>query len=362
MGESDANPTKVDAGQPTAPGAPKTPPQHGFLPLEARFLDPARATSFFEAFPGQPLALICYEPMTKEAAPYPVIQVGVTPLHSPPQIEVWLSRLPVVHEEHQGLHLSRNEQVLFGSMQVPHSEGTSLEAPSFAAYQQLLARCRALGYPHFLRFWNVFPAINRQTGGLERYQQFCVGRYRAFAGDGPDFTQGLPAASAIGTGTGPLQIYFLASREPGRHVENPRQVSAYDYPSRYGPRSPSFARATLRKTGSAYQLFIAGTASIVGHASRHLGDPEKQAAETIENVNALIEHTEKHHEIAKGWDDRQGLFKVYLRHPEHLAAVSAVVRRRLPKQAQVLYLQAEICRSELLVEIEAIIASADAHP
>ena len=92
---------------------------------------------------------------------------------------------------------------------------------------------------------------------------------RAFA----DFPQTLPAGTAVGTMSGPLKIHFLAARQPGTHVENPRQVSAYEYPRVYGPCSPSFARATLRPSISGSHLLIAGTASVVGHVSEHIGDP-----------------------------------------------------------------------------------------
>src|SRR3546814_7354125 len=69
-----------------------------------------------------------------------------------------------------------------------------------------------------------------------------------------------------------VQVYWLAARTPGTPVENPRQVSAYRYPRQYGPQQPSFARAMLPPPGSAMPLLLSGTASVVGHATAHVGE------------------------------------------------------------------------------------------
>ena len=155
--------------------------------------------------------------------------------------------------------------------------------------------------------------------------------------------------------SGPLKIHFLAARQPGTHVENPRQVRAYEYPRVYGPRSPSFARATLRPSISGSHLLIAGTASVVGHVSVHIGEPHKQTMEIIRNLNALITHTEQLHGVTRGQWYGQALFKIYIRHPEHFATVRDILKEQLPSHTQVLYLQGEMCRSELLLEIEGIL-------
>lgn len=140
------------------------------------------------------------------------------------------------------------------------------------------------------------------------------------------------------------------------HVENPRQVSAYKYPRVYGPRSPSFARATLRPSISGANLLIAGTASVVGHVSKHIGEPHQQTMEIIQNLNALISHIEQRHGLTRGQWYGQALFKVYIRHPEHFVAVRDILDEQLPSHSQVLYLQGEMCRSELLVEIEGVLS------
>jgi chorismate lyase/3-hydroxybenzoate synthase len=237
------------------------------------------------------------------------------------------------------------------------SPGTPLDVVTYTGYQRLIAQARALGYPYLLRVWNYFPNINRESDGLERYQRFCIGRYEALAEGLSDYPRTLPAGTAVGTISGPLQIHFLAATRPGTHIENPRQVNAYEYPRIYGPRSPSFARATLRASSSGSELFIAGTASVVGHSTRHTGKPWQQALETLHNLRAVITHTEQLQGITLGQPYRQRLLKVYIRHPEHLSTVDDVLKQEAPVDTQVLYLQGEMCRSDLLVEIEGVLAS-----
>src|SRR5262249_39412244 len=170
--------------------------------------------------------------------------------------------------------------LLMGSIGFNEQPGISLEATACAAYRQLLHQLREIGYPHLWRVWNYFSHINEDSQGLERYRQFCIGRHHAVAGFLPGFPESLPAGTAVGTRSGPLQIYVLAGMNPATHIGNPRQLNAYEYPDMYGPRSPSFARATYYRSETCAQLYIAGTASVVGHASRHVGLPREQTRET----------------------------------------------------------------------------------
>ena len=150
--------------------------------------------------------------------------------NGPPLAEVWTSTLPVTYHQAEGIHCAMNDEVLFGALQLEESPGMLLDTVTYTAYRRLLVQARALGYPHLLRVWNYFPHINRESDGLERYQRFCAGRHQALAEGLWDFPRTLPAGTAVGTMSGPLKIHFLAARQPGTHVENPRQVSAYEYP------------------------------------------------------------------------------------------------------------------------------------
>ena len=61
-------------------------------------------------------------------------------------------------------------------------------------------------------------------------------------------------------------------------LENPRQTSAYEYATRYGPESPKFSRAIALSCGDYATIFISGTASITGSQTQHAGDIAAQPA------------------------------------------------------------------------------------
>jgi chorismate lyase/3-hydroxybenzoate synthase len=202
------------------------------------------------------------------------------------------------------------------------------------------------------RTWNFLAEINEGQGDEERYRQFCLGRARAFAAaqDHPSTTT-YPAASAVGKKGGPhsLEVCWIAGREAGSTVENPRQVSAYDYPRQYGPAAPKFSRAMV-VPGPVH--LISGTASIVGHASRHEQDLDAQMRETLTNLDALLTRTRPDGRPQSARLDRNSLVKAYVRHRGDAAAVEHTLRQRLGDAVPILILAADICRSELLVEIE----------
>ena len=327
--------------------------------LHTTYVETARLEHFLVTSASNLLGVVRYdkgEEQRSSLVACPIVCIDMPQLNVTPLAEVWTSTLPVTYHEMEGIHCAINDDVLFGSLQLDESSRAPLDLMTYTGYRHLLLQARALGYPHLLRVWNYFPHINLKSGGTEQYQRFCAGRHRALSEGLSDFPRTVPAGTAVGTRSGPLAIHFLASTKPGMHVENPRQMNAYEYPPVYGPCSPSFARATLRPSPSGFNLFIAGTASVVGHASQHIGEPHKQTMEILDNLNGLITHAEQVHGVTREQMYRQALLKVYIRHPDHVSTVSTILKQQQPVHTQVLYLQGEICRSELLVEIEGILS------
>ena len=203
---------------------------------------------------------------------------------------------------------------------------------------------------HLLRIWNHLHAINDGDGDLERYRQFCIGRARGLG----DMKQGyLPAGTAVGRRdrAGMLQICWLAGGQPGRPIGNPRQIHAYEYPRQYGPTPPSFSRAMLLPND---ELIGSGTASIVGHESLHGGNLEAQIDETLTNLRELCRAGDRMstHSPRTDRSDAAVAVKVYLRRGETARAAAAQILAGLPGVKDLLLLEADICRRELLVEIE----------
>jgi chorismate lyase/3-hydroxybenzoate synthase len=293
------------------------------------------------------------QPRLQPHTPWLAAAVPNRPLTPGPAEEIWPAAGAVSRIEVAGAPAAVDERSIFVAIDSPAGAGPDLDALSFDVYTRLLRGVNRAGYPHLLRIWNYVPRIHDASSGLARYMLFCKGRSEAFAahyGDG--FPVRLPAASAVGCPGERLVVHVLASREPGRHVENPRQVAAYHYPELYGPKSPSFARGTV--AGGAWNgtVFVSGTASIVGHRSVFPGDPGRQAEEAMRNVEAVLD-TAGVPGMGGSLGARLGSLRVYVRFPEQTEAVRRAILASTGTAVPTACLQAEICREELLVEIEA---------
>lgn len=266
-------------------------------------------------------------------------------------VELWTSDRPVDFDRDEGIGYARNGEFLFGHIYVLEVELASMAAASFKVYARLAAFLERQGYPRLLRVWNFLSGINAGRNDQERYRQFCLGRHQALAGN-PGFERQLPAATAIGMHEPGLLIYFLAAKNPGVQVENPRQVSAFEYPREYGPRSPSFSRAKYARFGDTDQLLVSGTASVVGHATRHPDDTMAQIEETMANIDALLAQGAQDHLDGRRWQAQT--LRLFLRDKLELPAVRERFQRILGSSAQLLILEGDICRLDLKVEIEGL--------
>ena len=77
-----------------------------------------------------------------------------------------------------------------------------------------------------------------------------------------------------------------------------------------------------------------------------------QTRETMVNIGALIE--EANRAVGAPRYSLDGLkLKAYVRRPADLSAIEAALAE-LPRPASIMYLQADVCREDLLVEIEAV--------
>jgi chorismate lyase/3-hydroxybenzoate synthase len=272
----------------------------------------------------------------------PFVAAPLLPASGSGMLEIWTTPSPVLSHRLGAVTGSCGSGLAFGAVTLDESGHASLEAAVEAAYLSIFDFLAETGFPAPLRFWNYLAAITGDERGIERYRRFNIGRHRAFAARLRQAAP--PAASGVGGHKGASVIYFLAAGTPAAPMENPRQISAFDYPPVYGPRSPSFSRAAVwGKT-----LFISGTASIVGHETRHVGDLDGQIAETINNLQALIAAAEV--PAAGKW-----AVKIYLHDPAFRATVEPAVTGLFGVDSQQLYLHGEICRKDLLVEVEAVL-------
>ncbi|MEQ8858763.1 MAG: hypothetical protein RIC56_08955 [Pseudomonadales bacterium] len=237
-------------------------------------------------------------------------------------------------------------------------DADGLGPTTHSLYRQLF---HAAGSLNLHRIWNYIPSINAPHGEGDRYQTFCRGRALAI-GEHPDGDGArMPAASALGTPGDTLALLFVAGPDPVQHVENPRQIPAHCYPRRYGAHAPTFARGSLvTRADGTRRLYLSGTASIRASESLHPGDVAAQFEVALENADLVARSAGLPGGLSATSPGTRRL-RLYLRHPLHWDIVRALLDRRLRRAGDtVSVIQADVCRPELLVEIEACVDVAPA--
>jgi enamine deaminase RidA (YjgF/YER057c/UK114 family) len=247
---------------------------------------------------------------------------------------------------------------------------------ALARLSSVLARA-GCGFEHVVRTWFYLGGITDPEAKAWRYQELNRARsdfYRAIRfyssrleRDKPRVVY--PASTGIGM-SGPGLVIGCLGLETDREdvlllpLENPQQTPAYAYHSKYSNQSPKFSRAMALRLGDYLTTWISGTASIVSSESCHPGDIEKQTEQTIDNIQRLIasDNFAAHgvsgagaalHDLAK--------IRVYLKRPEDFAKCQAICRQRFGA-VPAMYAVADICRPELLVEIEGVAFSRYSPP
>lgn len=227
-------------------------------------------------------------------------------------------------------------------------------------YREILCQlAKTERYP--LRFWNYIPGILSPASEQRiRYMVFNAGRYQALAEfwNAPGkFESRMATATGVGHSGTDLVIHCLSADRPGEPLNNPRQVAPYHYSKRFGSSPPCFARA-VKMPGNSNLLLVGGTAAIRGEDSVYREDLRRQLKETFANLSALIcaANGEKYS------DGRNFLpylhnyreLRIYFPNPEDEQTIVDLVRRTFAKLTRLEIVVADLCRPELLVEIEGV--------
>ncbi len=254
---------------------------------------------------------------------------------------------------------------------VPQDPAAGVYDGATSAFQQVDRLLQGVGvrFDQVIRTWLYLGGITDQDGPASRYQELNRARgdffneIRFLAGRRPPGSGGgaYPASTGIGAlGRGIMisAIAFASTRSDviALSLENPSQTAACDYAACYSPQSPKFSRAMALSCGAYATIFISGTASITDSETRHAGDVVAQTNQTADNIAALIgeENLCRHGLPGLGTSlDGLGLVRVYLKRQEDYAAVRAVCQQRFG-EVPTIYAAADVCRPDLLVEIEGI--------
>ena len=321
-------------------------------PVRIGYHTPANYAARTWAPPLQPLAAIVHGDFAAPARAWPQIASHLQPVTGAPCVEVILAAAPVTYGNDLTFAFAATPDLLFAATRLEETPALTMEAMTERIYARLRRLMARQGYPYLLRTWNILQDINREQDGLERYRQFCLGRHAGFVQYQEDRGARHPAASAVGAPSGGLCVYALAAKTPGLPVENPRQVSAFLYPPRYGPRSPDFSRGLIKSWDQGSNLFVSGTASITGHESRYLGSLADQIDTTLDNLSSLVGAAERSSRRRFPAGPGTAALKAYVRDPADYRQVRRHLEDRFGADVGVVYLRADICRAELLCEVD----------
>ncbi len=254
---------------------------------------------------------------------------------------------------------------------VPDTPARGVYDRSIDAFQKMAEMLAGVGirFEQVIRTWLYLGDIVGPEGDTQRYKELNRARtdfYQdirfSLASPPPGFNPKVyPASTGIGSdGRDVVMSCIALSMERddiiASPLENPLQTSAFDYSTTYGPRSPKFARAMALSCGPFATIFVSGTASITESETRHVGDVEGQTRQTLDNIEALISERNlcRHGMPGLGTTlDGLALVRVYIKRREDYAKTRAVCEDRLGELPTV-YAVADVCRPELLVEIEGI--------
>lgn len=233
-----------------------------------------------------------------------------------------------------------------------------------------LLAAAGLNLEHIVRTWWYLGGITAGEGVTQRYLELNRARADVFAGlhFGAGHMPlrrgqaGFPASTGIGmadtAGLGLTTLALQTDRPDVRllPLENPLQTPAYDYAACYSPKSPKFSRAMALVMPDYLTTWISGTASIVNSEVLYPGCVVGQTEQTLDNLAALLApENVACHGVTRAGATLADLAKVrvYVKRAADFAACRAVCQRRLGDVPAV-YVVADVCRPDLLVEIEGV--------
>jgi len=230
---------------------------------------------------------------------------------------------------------------------------------SFDTVRQIL-ELEGMTFADIVRQWNYIPDILniRSIDGknLQHYQLFNEIRQKYYSTT--VFKDGYPAATGIGTRNGNFNLDFFAIKSSDSiqkiGLSNPKQHNAYEYnqnllvgdsTSGQTKKTPLFERAKILKSNKEILIFISGTASIIGEETIGIGDIKCQTEITINNILELISKIDNLNL------EQITYLRAYIKNEQDFQPVRALCEARFPN-ISISYLQADVCRENLLVEIE----------
>lgn len=264
------------------------------------------------------------------------------------------------NENYGAVLLENNDcKVLVGNVQSNSDQNCKLNSEN--AFSGLTNIFNSFGFSvsSIVRQWNYIENILGFDGNEQRYQEFNNARTTFY---GKSFeSNGYPAATGIGMNVGGIIMEFVAIQSnlcKSIPINNPVQIAAHTYSENVlaGEEcvlktTPKFERARYLEIHGKKLIFISGTASITGEKTVGIGNPKEQTEVTINNIKQLYSVEILKQLSKEKINPKYGHARVYLKNRKDFSVVKRTFKSHFGK-LPVVYIIADICRDNLLVEIE----------
>ena len=247
--------------------------------------------------------------------------------------------------------------ILPPDLYAPHSVQSNAV---FAQIEELLIR-ENFPVNSIVRQWNYIENISLIEREHQNYQAFNDSRSQFYAN--ADWSLGYPAATGIGTQSGGVMVEVIAIKGNNlinKALNNPLQIAAHKYsqgvligavdPCFKQRTTPKFERARIVGYPDRQVIYISGTAAIRGESSLIEDDILAQTRITMQNIDYLISPENFSFE---GASRTYKILRIYVKNPSQMEEVRTWMKANYPDIKKI-YICADICREELLLEIEGI--------
>ena len=258
------------------------------------------------------------------------------------------------YEDYLVLRSDGCEELLTQGIHFPSSGDIGEQSAKVFGRLRNILESESFAVSDIVRQWNYISHITAVNDGIQNYQLFNDARSDFYAA--ADWSNGYPAATGIGCDSGGVMVVAYAVKGfdgANRPIDNPLQIPAHRYSGKVlasGKErvrtTPKFERGRL--LGDV--VFVSGTAAIKGEDSEFSDDACVQASGAID----VVEHLVAPSNIMAGCSGFNfEVMRVYVRRPMDLEVVHKVFVSHF-KNIPIHFLIADICRPELLLELEGI--------
>jgi len=240
---------------------------------------------------------------------------------------------------------------------------------AFSIMQSILSK-EEFAMDQVVRQWNYIPRLVEEVDvegkTFQNYQIFNEIRQKYYSYYKKK--SGYPAATGIGSSNGVVTISFIAVSdslcEGSYELSNPNQTDASnngqavlisDPLLKLQKKTPLFERGKVMCETEQSIFFISGTASILGQETVHIGDVAGQTEQTIQNITSLMSPDSSKGAaqiIDMNCSKELAYLRVYIKDKSDFPIVRQICEKEYGVNRCINYVEAEVCRTNLLVEIE----------